>query len=133
MTGVQTCALPILNRFGPIRGVHNQFEGQKKSERNYSMASQSSSFSTGASSGAAPGLTKLSNSMKKDPHKVSHIQLINAGIRIPAGPSKGLLNTDKMTCAVANEAKGIRSINKKDQKLRQSRSLLERLQFIYQN
>lgn len=129
-----------VNRFGHGKGVFHHADIQKKSDRekrNYSVASQNSSFSTGASSGAVPGLLKLANPLAKDSvrgsmknNKINHRQLINAGARIVIGPTKSLLNTDKLPFMAANEVKESKP---KLPKLRPSRFVLERPRFVYEN
>lgn len=128
-----------MNRLGHAKGIH-YIEQQKKSDRekrNYSVASQNSSFSTGASSGAVPGLLKLANPLAKDSvrgsiknSKINHRQLINAGTRIVVGPTKSLLSTDKLTLMAASENKESKP---KLPKLRPSRFILERPRFVYEN
>jgi len=128
-----------VNRVGYSKGGYHYTE-QKKSDRekrNYSMASQNSSFSTGASSGAVPGLLKPINPLSKDSirssvknNKINQRELVNAGTRIIIGPTKSLLNTDKLPLIAASEVKESKP---KLPKLRPSRFILERPRFVYEN
>jgi len=133
-----------VTRFGIVRNGYRQADIQKKTDRdkrNYSVISQNSSFSTGASSGAGLVLGKLANSLVKDPshssmtnpHKSSHRQLLNAGTRIVIGPTKALLNTEKLPFMATSDTRESRQGKVKTEKIRGSRFIIERPQVIYDN
>eukprot|EP00826_Nyctotherus_ovalis_P049634 TRINITY_DN6014_c0_g2_i12.p1 TRINITY_DN6014_c0_g2~~TRINITY_DN6014_c0_g2_i12.p1 ORF type:complete len:337 (-),score=89.82 TRINITY_DN6014_c0_g2_i12:143-1153(-) len=132
-----------VTRFGMVKTGCRQADIQKKSDRdkrNYSVVSQNSSFSTGNSSGAG-ALGKLANSLVKDPsrssvtnpHKSSHRQLLNAGTRIVIGPTKTLLNTEKLPFMATSDTRESRQGKVKIEKIRGSRFVIERPQILYGN
>jgi len=90
----------------------------KDEKRSYSVVSQNSSFSTGASSGAVQAIKIGSLLAKQAKHlsrrgptnlnKISHSKLMNAGAHIAIGPTRFLLSSDKLPFMATSDIKNIK-------------------------